>query len=68
MKKLRRQATSGGLPGRGAYLTAILAGKYQFGLDWTLWLMVMFGILIGAANAAFFGLFRSGLAAYTSLC
>ncbi len=43
--------------GMGAYLTAILASKYQFGLDWTFWLVVMFGILIGAATAAFFGLF-----------
>lgn len=42
--------------GMGAYLTAILASKYQFGLDWTFWLVVMLGILIGAATAAFFGL------------
>jgi branched-chain amino acid transport system permease protein len=43
--------------GMGAYLTAILASKYQFGLDWTFWLVVVLGILIGAATAAFFGLF-----------
>src|SRR5487761_343945 len=41
----------------GAYLTAILASKYQFGLDWTFWLVVLLGMLIGAATAAFFGLF-----------
>ena len=43
--------------GIGAYLTAILASKYQFGLDWTFWLVVVFGILLGAATAALFGLF-----------
>ena len=43
--------------GMGAYLTAILASKYQFGLDWTFWLVVLFGILIGAVSAAVFGLF-----------
>jgi branched-chain amino acid transport system permease protein len=43
--------------GMGAYLTAILASKYHFGLDWTFWLVVVFGMLIGAATAAFFGLF-----------
>jgi branched-chain amino acid transport system permease protein len=41
----------------GAYLTAILATKYQFGLGWDFWLVVLFGMLIGAATAAFFGLF-----------
>src|ERR1035438_1989371 len=43
--------------GIGAYLTAILASKYHFGLDWTFWLVIVFGILLGAATAAFFGLF-----------
>jgi branched-chain amino acid transport system permease protein len=43
--------------GVGAYLTAILATKYQFGLGWDFWLVVVFGILLGAALAAVFGLF-----------
>lgn len=43
--------------GMGGYLTAILATRYQFGLDWTFWLVVVLGILIAAATAAFFGLF-----------
>src|SRR6516164_2946487 len=43
--------------GVGAYLTAILATKYQFGLGYDFWLVIVFGILIGAATAAFFGLF-----------
>ena len=43
--------------GVGAYLTAILASRYQFGLGWDFWLVVVFGILLGAALAAFFGLF-----------
>src|SRR5207302_1253388 len=43
--------------GVGAYLTAILATKYGFGLGWGFWLVVVLGILIGAATAAFFGLF-----------
>ena len=43
--------------GTGAYLTAILAARFQFGLDWTFWIVVVLGILIGAATAAFFGLF-----------
>ena len=41
----------------GAYLTAILAAKYQFGLGWDFWLVVPLGMLVGAAMAAFFGLF-----------
>jgi branched-chain amino acid transport system permease protein len=41
----------------GAYLTAILAARFQFGLDGTFWLVVVLGILIGAATAALFGLF-----------
>jgi branched-chain amino acid transport system permease protein len=43
--------------GVGAYTTAILATKYQFGLGFDFWLVVVFGILIGAALAAVFGLF-----------
>ncbi|MEK7874743.1 MAG: branched-chain amino acid ABC transporter permease [Pseudomonadota bacterium] len=43
--------------GMGAYLTAILATHYDFGLGWSFWVVVMLGILIGAATAAFFGLF-----------
>jgi branched-chain amino acid transport system permease protein len=43
--------------GVGAYLTAVLATKFHFGLGWDFWLVVMMGILIGAALAALFGLF-----------
>ena len=43
--------------GVGAYLTAILATRYQFGLGWSFWLVIVFGIVIGAATAAVFGLF-----------
>ncbi len=42
--------------GVGAYATAILATRYQFGLGYDFWLVVMFGILCGAALAAVFGL------------
>ncbi len=42
--------------GAGAYLTAILATRYQFGLGYDFWLVVVFGILIAAALAAVFGL------------
>jgi branched-chain amino acid transport system permease protein len=42
--------------GVGAYLTAILATRYQFGLGMDFWLVVILGILIGAALAAVFGL------------
>src|SRR5947208_6492519 len=42
--------------GVGAYLTAILATRYQFGLGYDFWLVVVFGILIAAALAAVFGL------------
>jgi branched-chain amino acid transport system permease protein len=42
--------------GAGAYLTAILATRYQFGLGYDFWLVVLLGILIGAALAAAFGL------------
>jgi branched-chain amino acid transport system permease protein len=40
----------------GAYLTAILATKYQFGLGYDFWLVAVGGILLGAALAAVFGL------------
>src|SRR5271169_4141287 len=43
--------------GVGAYLTAILATKFHFGTGWDFWLVVVFGILMGAALAALFGLF-----------
>jgi len=43
--------------GVGAYLTAILATKYNFGLGSSFWLVIVLGILLGAATAAFFGLF-----------
>ena len=43
--------------GVGAYLTAILATKMHFGLGWDFWIVVLLGILLGAALAAFFGLF-----------
>jgi branched-chain amino acid transport system permease protein len=43
--------------GVGAYLTAILATRYQFGLGWSFWLVIVFGVVIGAATAAVFGLF-----------
>jgi branched-chain amino acid transport system permease protein len=42
--------------GIGAYVTAVLATKYQFGLGYDFWLVVLLGILAGAALAAFFGL------------
>ncbi len=43
--------------GVGAYLTAILATKYGFGLGWGFWLVIVLGMLLGAATAAVFGLF-----------
>ncbi len=43
--------------GVGAYLTAILATRYNFGLGWDFWLVVLFGMALGALLAAFFGLF-----------
>src|SRR5215218_398563 len=42
--------------GVGAYLTAILATRYQFGLGFDFWLVILLGILLGAALAALFGL------------
>ncbi len=43
--------------GMGAYLTAILATRYDFGLGWSFWVVIVMGIVIGAATAALFGLF-----------
>src|ERR1700737_4726837 len=43
--------------GIGAYVAAVLATKYQFGLGYDFWLVGLFGILGGAVLAAFFGLF-----------
>jgi branched-chain amino acid transport system permease protein len=43
--------------GVGAYLTAVLATKFHFGLGWDFWLVVVLGILIGCALASLFGLF-----------
>jgi branched-chain amino acid transport system permease protein len=43
--------------GVGAYLTAVLATKFHFGLGWDFWIVVILGVLIGAALAAVFGLF-----------
>ena len=42
--------------GIGAYTTAILAAKYQIGLGWDFWLVMLLGIVLGAALAAVFGL------------
>jgi branched-chain amino acid transport system permease protein len=42
--------------GVGAYAAAILATRYHIGLGWDFGLVVVFGILIGAALAAVFGL------------
>src|SRR5262247_1865800 len=42
--------------GIGAYLTAILATRYNFGLGWSFWLVIVLGCSIGAATAAIFGL------------
>jgi branched-chain amino acid transport system permease protein len=43
--------------GVGAYLTAVLATKFHFGMGWDFWLVVVMGMLIGCALAALFGLF-----------
>jgi branched-chain amino acid transport system permease protein len=43
--------------GVGAYLTAVLATKFHFGLGWDFWLVVVLSILLGSALAAVFGLF-----------
>lgn len=42
--------------GIGAYTTAILATKYQIGLGWDFWLVLLAGMAMGAALAAVFGL------------
>lgn len=43
--------------GVGAYLTAILATNYGFGLGWSFWVVIWLGFLAGGIMAAFFGLF-----------
>lgn len=43
--------------GVGAYLTAVLATKFGFGMGWDFWIVVLLGMLVGAALAALFGLF-----------
>jgi len=43
--------------GVGAYLTAILATNFEFGLGASFWVVILLGIAIGAVTAAFFGLF-----------
>jgi len=43
--------------GAGAYLTAVCMTKLHFGLGADFWIVVVLGILIGAAFAAVFGLF-----------
>jgi branched-chain amino acid transport system permease protein len=43
--------------GIGAYLTAVLATKFNFGLGWSFWVVILLGSLLAAATAAFFGLF-----------
>jgi branched-chain amino acid transport system permease protein len=43
--------------GLGAYLTAILANTYGFGMKWDFWLMVPLGMIGGGILAAVFGLF-----------
>src|SRR4051794_16382149 len=43
--------------GVGAYFTAILAARFHFGLGWDFWLVVLMGMALSAALAAFFGLF-----------
>src|SRR5271167_939968 len=42
--------------GIGAYITAIMATRYQFGLGYDFWLVVVLGMLGGATLAALFGL------------
>lgn len=43
--------------GMGAYLTAILATEFEFGLGASFWVLIVLGMVIGALTAAFFGLF-----------
>jgi branched-chain amino acid transport system permease protein len=42
--------------GVGAYVTAILATRYEFGLGWDFWLVLGLGTVCGAIAAALFGL------------
>jgi branched-chain amino acid transport system permease protein len=42
--------------GIGAYLTAILAARYQIGMGYDFWLVIALGMAAGAALAAVFGL------------
>jgi len=42
--------------GVGAYLTAILATRYEFGLGWDFWVVLGLGTSCGAVTAALFGL------------
>src|SRR3989440_302708 len=42
--------------GVGAYAAAILATRYQIGLGYDFWLVVVLGMLLAAALAAVFGL------------
>jgi branched-chain amino acid transport system permease protein len=42
--------------GVGAYLTAILATRYEFGLGWDFWMVLVLGVICGALTAALFGL------------
>jgi branched-chain amino acid transport system permease protein len=42
--------------GVGAYVAAILATRFQFGLGWDFWLVLALGMLCGALTAALFGL------------
>ena len=43
--------------GVGAYLTAILANIFGFGLMWVFWVVIPIGLGVGGLLAAFFGLF-----------
>ncbi|MFQ5913496.1 MAG: branched-chain amino acid ABC transporter permease [Nitrospinota bacterium] len=43
--------------GVGAYMTAVLATRYQLGLGWDFWLVLAMGMIFGALTAALFGLF-----------
>src|SRR5690349_24572997 len=47
--------------GIGAYLAAILATKYQFGLGYDFWLVVVFGILAGRSEERRVGKACSGV-------
>jgi branched-chain amino acid transport system permease protein len=42
--------------GVGAYLTAILATRYDLGLGWDFWGILALGVICGALTAALFGL------------